>query len=95
MLPGLEKQVVDPPEMTPAMVSLKRKINFLQIMYLLLFVASLVLIVMNTQRQRAAWGEYAWAITLGSAVVTRLVRQSLVAKYNTLVMGGRPGPLKS
>jgi len=80
--------------MTPEMVSLKRKINFLQALYLVLFITSLVLIVVNTQRHAASSaGEYAWAVALGSAVVTRLVRQSLVAKYNTAVMGGRPGPL--
>jgi len=33
------------------------------------------------------------SLTLGGAVVVRLIRQSMVNKYNSALMGGRPAPL--
>ena len=91
--PGLQRQVEDGAP-NPALVSLKRKIDALQLTYLVLFVASLVLLVSNWQTHHANSSMHVlWAVALGGAVVVRLIRQSLVARYNSLLMGGRPGPL--
>jgi len=88
----LEKQVL-PPEPSDDLVSLKKKIDGLQILYIVLFVTSLVLIVVNYQTRAASSMHVLWAVTLGGAVITRIGRQSLVAKYNSALAGGRPAPL--
>ena len=76
----------------PELVRLRRLISSLQVLYLVLFGASLVLIVTNLGMHSSSQN-LLWAIALGGAVVTRLVRKSFVNKYNSLVMGGRPAPL--
>ena len=68
------------------LAALKRKIDLLQKVYLGLFIVSLVLIVVN----RAT---FIWALALGSAVCTRLYRQSQVTKYNAIVARGGPSPI--
>jgi hypothetical protein len=68
------------------LAALKKKTDTLQKVYLALFVFSLVLIVVH----RAT---FLWAVVLGSAVCTRLYRQSLVNKYNAIVAGGGPSTL--
>ncbi|HEY0254283.1 MAG TPA: hypothetical protein VGC41_22300 [Kofleriaceae bacterium] len=91
MADGLQRQVEDGAP-NPRLVALKRQISALQIAYLVLFVTSLVLIVVNYGARSSSQNIW-WAITLGSAVVIRLIRQSLVAKYNSILVGGRPAPL--
>jgi len=66
--------------------NLKATIARLQVLYFVLFGASLVLLVTR-------WSTVVWAITLGSAVVTRLYRGSLVNKYNAMLAQGREVPL--
>jgi hypothetical protein len=88
---GLHKQV-ESPEPNPALVALKRKIDALQLLYVVLFVASLVLIVAG-YRVHTASVNVLWAFALGGAVLVRIFRQSLVRKYNAVVTGGRPAPL--
>ncbi len=68
------------------LASLKKKIDLLQKVYLGLFVGSLALIVVH----RAT---LVWAVLLGSAVCTRLYRQSQVTKYNAIVARGGPSPI--
>ncbi len=69
------------------LAALKKKTDLLQKVYFGLFVFSLVLIVMRH-------ATVLWALVLGSAVCTRLYRQSLVNKYNRLLAGGGPSPLQ-
>jgi hypothetical protein len=67
-------------------------IGALQVLYFLLFAASLLLLVVNfghKSSQQHLW----WAISLGGAIVVRLVRTSLVNKHNRLLAGGGPAPL--
>ena len=68
------------------LAALKKKIDLLQKVYFALFIGSLVLIVVN----RAT---FLWAVVLGSAVCTRLYRQSQVTKYNAIVARGGPSPI--
>lgn len=89
---GLSKQVQDPGQ-NLELAALKRKIGTLQVVYGVLFGLSLVLIVYNYQAHTAAEMHVLWAVALGGAVITRLIRQSLVNKYNALLMGGRQAPL--
>jgi hypothetical protein len=65
---------------------LKSTISRLQVLYFVLFGASLVLLV-------SRWSTVLWAISLGSAVICRLYRSSLVNKYNALLAQGRDVPL--
>lgn len=63
--------------------SLQSKIQLLRNLYIVLFIASLVLIVL----QVAVLGfktvpEFAWALTLGGAVACRFYRESLLTKFN-------------
>lgn len=87
----LQKQVEVPAE-PPALARLRKTISALQVLYFVLFAMSLVLLVVSF----GAHGKtenLLWALSLGGAVVTRLVRTSFVNKYNRLVAGGRPAPL--
>lgn len=85
---GLEKQIVPPPqEGGRALAALKRKIDALQILYAVLFFASIGVLVF------ARGATLAWAVALGGAVVVRLTRQSLVRRYNRALAGGGPAPL--
>ncbi len=88
----LEKQVL-PPEPGDDLVRLKKKIDVLQILYVILFIGSLVLLVANWQTRAASSMHVMWAVVLGSAVLTRIYRQTVVAKYNSAVAGNRPAPL--
>jgi hypothetical protein len=92
MADGLSKQVEDPAQ-NAELIAMKKKIGFLQALYFVLFVLSLVLIVYNYQTHAASSMHVLWAVALGGAVVVRLIRQSLVNKYNQILMGGRQGPL--
>lgn len=68
--------------------SLKQRIATLQTVYLVLFLASLVMLGVNwVVLHHTLLGTLAWALTLGGAVATRLYRTSLVNRYNALVMG--------
>ncbi|HEY6033661.1 MAG TPA: hypothetical protein VIV58_05355 [Kofleriaceae bacterium] len=87
----LHKEIVDTGP-SPELVALKRKINVLQALYAVLFVASLVLIVTNFGKRNSDM-TILWAVSLGGAVLVRLYRQSQVSKYNAIVMGGRVGPM--
>jgi len=89
---GLKKQVEEPVDRSPELRALKRRIDALLVLYVVLFATSLVLIVAKSQRALGADASYLWAIALGSAVATRLYRQSQVRKYNALLTG-RPAPL--
>lgn len=90
---GLEKQVMPPPsEGSAELVALKRRIDRLQILYGVLFFTSLVLLVIGFGGM-PFYGHLAWAVTLGGAVITRLTRQSMVARYNRILTGGRPAQL--
>lgn len=88
---GLRKQVEVTAE-HPELSKLRRTIGALQVLYFVLFGASLVLLVVNFGA-RSSDRDLLWALSLGGAVVTRLIRTSLVNKYNRLAMGGRPAPL--
>jgi hypothetical protein len=91
----LQKEIVPPPALSPAAASLEKTIGLLTVLYVLLFGASLAIIVRNSQpHPRGDWGTWAWAVFLGSAVCTRLFRQSLVRKYNAIISGGRPTPMQ-
>jgi len=76
----------------PQLARLRKTIGALQVLYFVLFGASLVLIVTNLG-MRSQQQNVLWALALGGAVVTRLVRKSFINKYNSLVTGGRPTPL--
>jgi hypothetical protein len=89
---SLEKQVQDDAP-NPELVAMKKKIDAMQIAYFVLFVASLVLLITNWQTHAQSSMHVLWAVTLGGAVLVRVIRQSMVAKYNSALMGGRPGPL--
>jgi hypothetical protein len=76
----------------PELAKLRRMIGALQVLYFVLFGASLLLLVVNfghKSSQQHLW----WALSLGGAVVARVVRTSLVNKHNGLLRGGRPAPL--
>jgi len=88
----LHKQV-ETPVVDAELLALKRKIDVMQILYAVLFIASLVLLISNWQTHADASMHVLWAVCLGGAVIIRLVRQSMVGKYNSRLMGGRPGPL--
>jgi hypothetical protein len=90
---GLEKQVVPPPiEGNVELATLKRKIDGLQVLYGVLFITSLVILVIGW-RGMPFYGHVAWAGSLGGAVITRLVRQSMVRRYNRILTGGGPSLL--
>jgi hypothetical protein len=89
---SLEKQVQSD-EPNPELVAMKKKIDAMQLLYVVLFVASLVLLIFNWQTHAESSMHVVWAISLGGAVLVRVIRQSMVAKYNSALMGGRPGPL--
>jgi len=88
---GLHKEVIDSGP-SPELVALKKKINVLQGLYAVLFIASLILLVTNFGKRDSDM-TILWACSLGAAVLTRLYRQSQVSKYNAIVMGGRVGPM--
>jgi hypothetical protein len=68
---------------------LKGLIGTLQIVYGGLFALSLVMLGTNwLVLGHSTVGTAIWAVTLGSAVMTRLYRTSLVNRYNVLVAGG-------
>ena len=68
------------------LAALKKKIDALQKVYLVLFLGSLALIAFNRTK-------LIWALLLGSAVCTRLYRQSQVTRYNAIIARGGPSPL--
>jgi hypothetical protein len=75
------------------LASLKSKIDALRILYIVLFFGSMAVLVI--QYAASVGGlTLPWALLLGSAVATRLWRQSMVNKYNSLLAGGRPAPLQ-
>jgi hypothetical protein len=85
---GFEKQIVPPArEGNRELAALKRKIDTLQVLYVVLFFASLAVLVF------ARGAHLAWAAALGGAVVVRLTRQSLVGRYNRGLAGGGPAQL--
>ena len=88
----LSKQV-EVPVVDVELQALKRKIDAMQILYVILFGISLVMIVYNYSAHSAASMHVIWAIALGSAVLTRIIRQSMVTKYNARLNNGRPAPL--
>ena len=62
----------------------------------MLFGGSLVVIVMQTQKVQFGFNAtILWAVLLGGAVVTRLYRQSLVGRYNSILAAreGKKPPL--
>jgi hypothetical protein len=71
------------------LAALKSKIDLLRIVYVILFFGSLVVLVLQYSAHVRGL-TLPWAVLLGGAVVTRLVRQSMVTKYNSLVSGGKP-----
>jgi hypothetical protein len=75
------------------LASLKSKIDALRIVYAVLFFTSLAILVAQFTAHVQGL-TLVWALTLGGAVVTRLIRQSMVNKYNALLAGGRPAPLQ-
>jgi hypothetical protein len=75
------------------LASLKSKIDALRILYVVLFFGSLVIIALQVTAGLRGM-TVPWALLLGGAVTTRLVRSSMVNKYNSLVAGGRPAPLQ-
>lgn len=89
---GLIKQVEDPVQ-NAELVSLKSKIGTLQVVYGGLFALSLVLLVYEYSVHASSAINIAWALSLGGAVLVRLIRSSMVNKYNRMLMGGRQGPL--
>ncbi|HTL33945.1 MAG TPA: hypothetical protein VL326_12510 [Kofleriaceae bacterium] len=87
----LQKQVEVPAE-PPTLARLRKTIRAMQVLYFVLFGTSLVLLV-TSFGVHSKTQNLLWALTLGGAVLTRLVRTSFVNKYNRLVAGGRPAPL--
>jgi hypothetical protein len=74
------------------LAALKSKIDTLRIAYAVLFFGSLgVLVLQWVGHMRGL--TIPWVLLLGGAVTCRLVRQSMVNKYNALLAGGRPGPI--
>jgi len=73
------------------LAALKSKIDVLRVLYAVLFFGSLVILVVQYGAHVAGL-TLPWALLLGGAVATRLVRQSIVAKYNGLLSGGQPTP---
>jgi len=92
MSEGLEKQV-ETPVQNAELAAMKKKIGTLQIVYGALFGVSLLLLVYQYTAHNSSNLTIEWACSLGGAVLVRLYRQSLVNKYNQLLMGGRQGPL--
>jgi hypothetical protein len=74
------------------LAALKSKIDVLRVLYAVLFFGSLGILVLQFTAHVAGL-TLPWALMLGGAVVSRLVRQSMVAKYNGLLSGGKPTPL--
>jgi hypothetical protein len=74
----------------PELAALKKRIDRLQGLYLVLFLTSLAILVASWSIHLPPIGHLAWAVTLGGAVVTRIVRQGLVTKYNAMLMRGPP-----
>jgi hypothetical protein len=74
------------------LAALKSKIDTLRIIYAVLFFGSLGVLAMQFVGHVAGL-TIPWIILLGGAVTTRLIRQSMVNRYNTLLANGRPGPM--
>ena len=62
--------------------ALTKRAQFLNVQYGVLFGGSMLLLVYNWMGGRTALTTIAWAACLGGAVVTRVVRTSLVNKIN-------------
>jgi hypothetical protein len=75
------------------LASLKSKIDALRILYVILFFGSLGIIVLQYTAHMGGL-TLLWALLLGGAVLTRLTRQSMVNKYNSMLAGGRPAQLQ-
>lgn len=90
-MPDLERQVVPPPqrETDPELVAMKRTIDRMQLMYVVLFMTSIVLLVLGI-RGMPMWGHVAWGGSLGGAVLTRIIRRNKVSTYNARLLGGGP-----
>ena len=72
---------------------MKRKIDGMQKLYVVLFMASLVLLLVNWSQHSPMYMHVIWAASLGGAVITRITRLGMVAKYNSALLGGGPAPL--
>ena len=70
------------------LAALKTKINVLLGVYLVLFGASIVMIILKTDTLM-------WGVTLGSAVLCRVYRTSVVNRYNELGAAEKKPPLVS
>ena len=80
--------------MTEEAAKLKSKIATLQTAYVVLFGASLLLLVGRFAANLPPITQLFWALSLGGAVVVRIYRTSLVNKYNAMIRtDGTPGPL--
>jgi hypothetical protein len=80
-------------ETNPELAGLKAKIDTLRVLYAVLFFSSLGIIVLQFSMHVQGL-TLPWVLTLGGAVVCRLVRQSYVNRYNSMLAGGRPAPLQ-
>jgi hypothetical protein len=89
----LQKQVESPP-VDGELVAMKKRIDAMQILYVALFVASLVLLITNWQTNASSSMHVVWALSLGGAVLVRVIRSSMVSKYNSAVSNGRPAPMQ-
>lgn len=68
--------------------ALKSRIDRLQIAYVVLFLGSIAMLVGNWfVLGHTPLGTGVWAVTLGSAVLTRIYRTSLVNRYNAMRLG--------
>ena len=88
----LQRQVEDSGP-NPQLVAMKKRIDAMQILYVVLFIASLVLLISNWQTHAQQSMHVLWAVSLGGAVLVRVIRQGMVSRYNSALMGGRPAPL--
>ncbi len=78
---------------SPELTALKVSIDRLQKWHLTLFLVSLALLVASWAITMPLIGHITWAITLGGSVIARVKRQALVARYNEILLRGRPVPL--
>ena len=73
---------------------LRRQAANLQIVYVVLFLASLVILVLQwTTIGFGAFTTIIWAATLGSAVLVRIYRSSLVQKLNAALLERSVNPV--
>ena len=80
--------------MDEALLTMKAKIDRLQMVYAILLGASLVILAARWLTPMPPISHLAWALALGGAVITRLQRTSLLNKYNSMLAGGEPAPME-